>query len=264
VFSYQRQCTEHVKKNSRLRVRLIDTKTVDSSTVFKLTSFRNQHFFIVAKYVIAVNSQEVAKTYYKNLARALESHVEDGQTASEVAYIQSFLTSNDTILDVGCGYGRIAKELAKTYEVRGCDLSEEMIALANDERFIVANMLSLPYADNQFSVSLCLWSTFNSLLTRQEQLQGLAELVRVSSRVVFIDLPDGDDREHFMDVKRKGEGPDGHIVRGYFRGPKNAIYVHTSATMRSLCDELGLACTIKRELFGGRRRLLVRFEKVRP
>ncbi len=205
-----------------------------------------------------MDSMRVAKEYYSRMGSSLSEQVDEMQTQSEVAYLLKHITADDVVLDVGCGYGRVAKALQSySLSVCGCDVSEEMISAVNDERFIVASMCDLPYADNEFTVGICIWSAFNSLLTRSEQLQALKELLRVCSDKVLIDLPDGDDFAHVWQRKTKGQGVDGHIVENYFMGPKNIIYVHTRKTMISLCEELGCSFTVERSEFGTRRRLLV-------
>ena len=205
-----------------------------------------------------MDSESVAKQYYSRVGFLLSEQADALQTQSEVEYLLERITTDDVVLDAGCGYGRIAKALLSyNHKVFGCDVSKEMIRAADDERFIVASILDLPYDDNFFTVGFCLWSAFNSLLLRSEQLRALRELLRVCSNKVLIDLPDGDDQFHVWQRKRKGQGVDGHIIENYFMGPKNIIYVHTRQTMTSLCEELDCSFTVLRTEFGGRRRLLV-------
>jgi 2-polyprenyl-3-methyl-5-hydroxy-6-metoxy-1,4-benzoquinol methylase len=83
------------------------------------------------------------------------------------------------ILDVGCGYGRIALPLLKKgYDIYGIDLSKKYItelkknlSTANlKARFRVADMCDLPFADASFDVVLCLWSVIDELLFRKDQV----------------------------------------------------------------------------------------------
>lgn len=206
-----------------------------------------------------MDSELLARQYYAALGSDLSRHADEEQTAEEVAYIASFLEPSDVVLDVGCGYGRVSKELlSQGFEVYGCDVSEEMISLADDERFVVGSMLNLPYPDDAFSKVICVWSTFNSILNAQDQLRALKELCRVCSGMIFIDLPDGDDAPHTWQRERKGQGLGKYLVENYFAGPYNIIYVHTSDTITALCSALGCTFSLARECFGGRRRLLVR------
>lgn len=60
------------------------------------------------------------------------------------------------VLDAGCGYGRWS-ELFKDYV--GVDFSEDFIDLAKskypDKTFLVADLKSLPFADNEFDMAFC-------------------------------------------------------------------------------------------------------------
>lgn len=88
--------------------------------------------------------------------------------------VESLLHKDQRILDVGCGYGRIALPLLKKgYDVYGVDLSKKYItALKKDlsvaslkKKFSVADMCDLPFADSSFAVVLCLWSVIDELLS---------------------------------------------------------------------------------------------------
>lgn len=65
------------------------------------------------------------------------------------------------ILDVGCGTGHLAAELARRgYQTWGTDLSEAMIQYAREhydaERFQTADIEKLPFPDNTFDGIVCL------------------------------------------------------------------------------------------------------------
>ena len=79
------------------------------------------------------------------------------------------LPDHGSVLDVGCGYGRIAIPLAVAgFTVSGLDLSPTMIAAARQNaasadvtiEFVVASMTDLPYEAGSFDVVLCLWTAF--------------------------------------------------------------------------------------------------------
>lgn len=113
--------------------------------------------------------------------------------------VLGILGKREPLLDLGCGTGRVCLELARRdLECVGLDLVEEFIADANaiataeslPATFVVGSMLSLPFEDRTFGAAICVWSTFNSLLTAREQSQALAEAHRVlkPEGVLLLDL----------------------------------------------------------------------------
>lgn len=89
------------------------------------------------------------------------------------------------ILDVGCGYGRIALPLAAAgYEVVGLDLSARLLRAAQQRaalqappvRWVQASMRQLPFRPTSFDVVLCLWTAFYELLTAPEQVATLKQI----------------------------------------------------------------------------------------
>jgi demethylmenaquinone methyltransferase/2-methoxy-6-polyprenyl-1,4-benzoquinol methylase len=92
----------------------------------------------------------------------------------------------DRVLDVACGTGDLALELARRVgpsgEVVGCDFSGEMLELArakaagaDNVRFEWANALGLPYDDDAFAAATVGFGARNF----SDLEQGLRELVRV-------------------------------------------------------------------------------------
>jgi demethylmenaquinone methyltransferase/2-methoxy-6-polyprenyl-1,4-benzoquinol methylase len=108
----------------------------------------------------------------------------------------------DRVLDVACGTGDLALELAGRVgpggEVVGCDFSEQMLELARAKaaqrppggapiRFEWANALALPYADGEFAAATVGFGARNF----SDLEQGLRELARVvapGGRVVVLEI----------------------------------------------------------------------------
>lgn len=91
-------------------------------------------------------------------------------------------------LDVGCGWGRIAKEIVKRrqIEVEGIDLSEHFVNLFNNHtkergHAVVADMRKIPFATNSFDFVYCIVSLM--YLSRvEDQKKGVSEMLRVTRR----------------------------------------------------------------------------------
>ena len=98
------------------------------------------------------------------------------------------ITQGSIVLDVGCGTGYTACEIAREHgsEVMGIDISETMVSkakqrarkegLADRVEFRVADVFSLPFEDGSYDVAL-----FESVLTPipGNKLDALREVVRV-------------------------------------------------------------------------------------
>ncbi|EMP02132.1 class I SAM-dependent methyltransferase [Leptospira santarosai] len=102
--------------------------------------------------------------------------------------IKMHINKSDEILDICCGYGRITIPLLlESFIVKGMDISPELIGKAildskkcgiSGEIFEVADMKKLPYKDNVFDFSFCVWASFNFLNNKEDQITSLNEMYR--------------------------------------------------------------------------------------
>jgi len=82
---------------------------------------------------------------------------------AEIAFVRERLSAADRVLELGCGYGRVALELAKTAgRVVGIDTSSESLALARRLagdgtrcEFLEMDAADLRFADGGFDVVVC-------------------------------------------------------------------------------------------------------------
>lgn len=98
-----------------------------------------------------------------------------------VELIKTHANKEDRILDLCCGYGRIAFSLLhEGHDVIGLDISKELInATKRANSFLVGDMKDLPFQSQSFDFCFCVWASFNFLTTTSGQLRVLEEVCRV-------------------------------------------------------------------------------------
>jgi len=106
-----------------------------------------------------------------------------GSTEAERAIRLLALTEGDRVLDVGCGFGRHAVQMARRgLRVVGLDLSAYFLALGQerartagvDVRFVRGDMQLLPFT-GIFDAAVCLGGSFGQFETEDEDLALLTE-----------------------------------------------------------------------------------------
>jgi SAM-dependent methyltransferase len=109
---------------------------------------------------------------------------------AEIAIEVGEITSNSRVLDVGCGPGLLCESLAKhAVSVVGIDFSETMIKQARDRRsgatFRVANAEMLPFADDDFDVAVCCYTSHHFARPAMVYTE-LLRLLKPGGRVVIL------------------------------------------------------------------------------
>lgn len=219
-----------------------------------------------------MNSVKTNKDFYQKLGAAGMA----GFTSSErdVAYIKFLakkLPKQSKILDCACGYGRLTIPLAKKkFKVQGIDLSACMIKSAKESAkkenlnidFKIGNMCKLPYKNNTFAAVICMWSSFNHLLTENDQLKTLREMLRVTDKggLILIDLPMMPSKTNqsgaFIDKAHR-------LYRETLADIENIVYMHDKKTISQLLKKLKIdTYLLKNKKIGGTStRLIVEIRK---
>lgn len=101
------------------------------------------------------------------------------------------------ILDLGCGYGRLAKRIADDYPkayIVGVDIAQKYVNLFNNNlgrrgRAIKSDIRKLPFPDQSFNVVIAV-TTLMYLVTDKDQISAFSEIFRLlkkSGKFVFIE-----------------------------------------------------------------------------
>ena len=93
-------------------------------------------------------------------------------------------TGARSVLDLGCGNGRLSRALAGRAEVVGVDVLLSLLPGEPGFRFVRADMRELPFRAGQFDLAIAANDPFAHLLTGGERVRALDEAERVATRVV--------------------------------------------------------------------------------
>ena len=107
---------------------------------------------------------------------------------AEIAFVLSRIKHNDKVLDLGCGYGRVAlKLLEKAKTIVGIDISKDNIELAmktfdkhDNCEFFVMDAVDLKFADNTFDMVICVQNGISAF--KVDPLRLINESIRVTKK----------------------------------------------------------------------------------
>lgn len=179
---------------------------------------------------------------------------------SEILHAVSRLQPTDIVLELGCGYGRIARRLAHAAQhVIGIDTASESVALARQLsepgyhcHYLRMDALALGFPDGAFDAVLCLQNGICAFGVDQESLLGEAlRVTRESGVLLFSSYADNfwQDRLAWFEAQA-AEGMLGAIDHA---ASGNGVIVGqdgfragrmTPEDFRSLCAQFGLDAMI--------------------
>lgn len=122
---------------------------------------------------------EIVKNNYDEIAADF-SQTREKKNWPVVAELTSTVPSGASVLDVGCGNGRLLDVLPQNIEYLGTDSSTELIKIAQtrypEKKFIVADMMDLSAVpDSSFEYIFCI-AAIHHLPGQDLQLQAIEEM----------------------------------------------------------------------------------------
>ncbi|MBU1148594.1 class I SAM-dependent methyltransferase [Patescibacteria group bacterium] len=163
---------------------------------------------------------------------------------SEFAIFKKYIKSGDKALDAGCGNGRLYDSLQELdIEYQGVDISSKLIDKAKNKypeaKFEVGDILSLPFADQQFDVLLSIATLHHvpSSKYRKQVIEDFARVIKPGGYLMVTvwnlaqremnkelgNLPPADiinkDGDQIIDVMRPWKNPQGEVLaKRYLHG----------------------------------------------
>lgn len=187
---------------------------------------------------------------------------------SERAVFDEFLAANASILELGCGAGRVAFGLAKLgfSKIVATDFSPPMIAMAReinlreraDIAFSVADATALPFPRECFDAAIFAFNGLQMIPRRERRERALREIFRVlKNGGIFIFT--GHDRNvparkaHWREERARWENRSRDAALDEFGDwnhatPAGTMFIHSadSAEMRALLERIGFSVVFTR------------------
>ena len=144
--------------------------------------------------------KRVAKQYFNRWAHTYDESILQHiifRSSHKMLFREIIAHNGDKfkILDVGCGTGELAHQLADHFEaaeVHGVDISDTMIKKANSKnktkntKFEVGDVEDLPYKDNSFDVITCSHS-FHHYPNKDKAISEMYRVLKPNGRLMIID-----------------------------------------------------------------------------
>lgn len=222
-----------------------------------------------------MNSVKTSNVFYQKLgAKGMADLSSQARDDAYIKFLTKKLPKQGKILDCACGYGRLTIPLAqKGFEIYGIDLAPNLIKAAKDlakkehvtSDFKTGNMCKLPYKDNTFNAVICMWSSFNHLLTEKDQLEAINEMLRVTvdGGLILIDLPNPKSFTHPKTETGLFIDKDKRLFSDTISGVENVEYFHDKKSVSRLLEKVE-GCTYSlnmRSIGKGRTRFVVEIVK---
>ncbi len=135
----------------------------------------------MSEYYASKLSSENLKRCYAIAPQRIQRYLK-----AEIQHVLSYVRQNATVLELGCGYGRVLSRMTETCSsVVGIDLSRSSLVMANhllgDTKSILLaqmNAVDLSFADNSFDIVFCIQNGISAFKVEPSDL--ILEACRVA------------------------------------------------------------------------------------
>jgi SAM-dependent methyltransferase len=217
-----------------------------------------------------LNSALRSRAEYAELgADGLAARTTPERDAAIVKTVEQLLAGRESVLDLCCGYGRIALPLARAGKVvRALDISPNLLeagkAKAAEEElsidWAIGSMTDLPYKWDSFDAVICLWTAFHELFAEDEQVSTICEISRVlkPGGLAIIEGPAWGPATAAEIANGMRQGPEHRIVTTEHFGGSSVHFIHDEISYGRLCAAAGIKdYKVYKRDWGGRRRLIL-------
>ncbi|MFX1538828.1 MAG: class I SAM-dependent methyltransferase, partial [Promethearchaeota archaeon] len=192
------------------------------------------------------SSKWMERNQKRSTLSSLQYLIDDKLNESEDSVIRT--GKSPLVLDLGCGYGRLTIPLRiQGYQICGLDLSPHLLADARtntrktklDIEFKQGSMLDLPYKNETFDKIICMWLTFNHLLTKFDQVVALNEMYRVlkPGGLAIIEMINGELELIKRELQAIGRGENNRVKPTSINNIVFFFYIHNETTFRRICEQ---------------------------
>lgn len=191
----------------------------------------------------SIDSDRISLDTWESVAHSELPYFSDqSKTLGDIQAISSILSHDNSILDLGCGWGRITTALAKRgFDVRGIDLPPNLIHYARKSekeqglhiQYDTGSMLDLPYDGSYFDRIVCLWGVLSHLLLIKDQVEAVNEMYRVlkPGGLAFIEPGNGESKRYKKIRSEQGFGRGNRLFILKFKDFRNTLYLHDRSTL---------------------------------
>ena len=164
-------------------------------------------------------------------------------TAQEISFLRKIILENgsSSVLDAGCGEGRLSIPLAKEcprIRFDGLDVNEQYLNVAKTNttiaqvpniNFRLGSLLQTPYGNKQFDTIFMMWHVICDLCNHQDALLREMHRLLTNSGILIFDFPD-----RLADPYVKSDGVSEDVRSGF---PK---YIGLVPEIKTMLDRLKL------------------------